>query len=183
MEFFYALFDIYKERWMKNLIRKILKEEYGRDYRIESLYDVIKDELLNIPSGFITNPRYTPEKIQKLFGTANPTIIDDFKMMMSGPIGGVENFMLPHTKHELGHTRGLVLTPEGKVDVQGPHGMLAMAIVPKLKEMGIIGGLNTENEVRVLDKIATLFYNDIKPQHSNDSDMFGRNLSDIENPD
>lgn len=143
---------------MRNIIKKVLKEEYGRDYRIESLYDVIKDELLEIP-------------------------LDDFKMLMSSPIGGVENFMLPHTKHEEGHTKGLSLNPEGKISVQGPHGMLAMAITPKLKEMGIIHSLKNENDIKILDKIATLFYNDIKGQLSNDSDMFGRGLYDIETPD
>ncbi|MDB4326369.1 hypothetical protein N9966_00990, partial [bacterium] len=70
---------------------------------------------------------------------------------------------------------------EEMVMQQGPHGLLSMIIFPKLKEMGIIKGpLKEPNELKVLNRIGSLFYRDIRPLLSNDSDMMGREFYDID---
>ncbi len=154
-----------KKESISEIIKTLIKEEYGRNYTIDSLYDVIYDELLNIPSQ-----------------SGNGTIIDDFKMLMKSPIGGVENFMMPHNKDESGTSDGLFYDyDEEMVMQQGPHGLLSMIIFPKLKEMGIIKGpLKEPNELKVLNRIGSLFYRDIRPLLSNDSDMMGREFYDID---
>ena len=125
-------------------INKKLFEDFGRNYTIQSLYDVIQDELLNDPK------------------------IEQWKTLMDSPIGGVENFMMPHNKEDYGTTNGIT-NDDGTMSVQGPHGMLAMVILPKLIEMGILtGNRNDENEIGILNTISELLYHDIKPEGFND---------------
>jgi hypothetical protein len=125
-------------------INKKLFEDFGRNYTIQSLYDVIQDELLNDP------------KIEK------------WKMVMDSPIGGVENFEMPHHKSDYGSTEGIT-DDDGTMGVKGPHGILAMVILPKLVEMGILtGNLKDENEMGILNTISELLYHDIKPEGFND---------------
>ena len=140
-----------KESDIQRMVKKVLKEEYGRNYSVQSMYDVIYDELISIPSQ-----------------SGNGTIIDDFKMLMKSPIGGIENFMMPHNKSETGTSEGLVYDyDEEMVMQQGPHGLLSMMIFPKLKEMGIIkGALKDPDELKILNRIGSLFYRDIRPSGS-----------------
>jgi len=154
-----------KKESISEILKTLIKEEYGRNYTIDSLYDVIYDELINIPSQ-----------------SGNGTIIDDFKMLMKSPIGGIENFMMPHNKDESGTSEGLFYDyDEEMVMQQGPHGLLSMMIFPKLKEMGIIKGpLKEPNELKVLNRIGSLFYRDIRPLLDNSSDMSGREFYDID---
>jgi len=154
-----------KESDIQRMVKKVLKEEYGRNYSVQSMYDVIYDELINIPSQ-----------------SGNGTIIDDFKMLMKSPIGGIENFMMPHNKSETGTSEGLVYDyDEEMVMQQGPHGLLSLMLFPKLKEMGIIkGALKDPDELKILNRIGSLFYRDIRPSLGNSSDMSGREFYDID---
>ena len=87
---------------------------------------------------------------------------------MDSPIGGVENFEMPHNKEDYGINNGIT-NDDGTMSVQGPHGMLAMVILPKLVEMGILtGNRNDENEIGILNTISELLYHDIKPEGFND---------------
>ena len=151
---------------LKRIVKKVLNEEYGRDYSIDSLYSVIYDELINIPS-----------KVGK------GTVIDDFKLMMKSPIGGLGNFESVHSDNN-----GLTYDYENKkvTNVGAPYTILAMGILPKLKEMGIIkGSLSDPNELSILNRISLLLYRDLLPQLNNSSDMSGRgfhNVDDEGNP-
>lgn len=140
---------------------KIFREEYGRNYRIDDLYEIIYDELINIPSQ----------------SRAGYTLLDDFRVIMSSPIGGIENFMTGH-----GEGRGVTYDYDtGRSQVSGPHGMLMIGILPKLKELGIIKGpLSDPNELAILNRIGILFYNDIRHTLSNDSDFSGRGFMGID---
>jgi len=125
-------------------INKKLFEDFGKNYTMESLYDVIKDELMSDPK------------------------IEQWMMLMDSPIGGVENFEMPHHKSDYGSTEGI--TDDGEsMGVKGPHGMLAMVILPKLVEMGILtGNLKDKNELGILNSISEFLYHDIKPVEFND---------------
>jgi len=54
-------------------------------------------------------------------------------------------------------------------------------LFPKLKEMGIIkGALKDPDELKILNRIGSLFYRDIRPSLGNSSDMSGREFYDID---
>jgi hypothetical protein len=141
---------------LENINKKLL-EDFGRNYTIESLYDVIKDELMSDPK------------------------IEDWMMLMDSPIGGVENFEMPHHRSDYGSTEGI--TDDGdSMGIKGPHGILAMVILPKLVKMGILtGNLKDKNELGILNTISELLYHDIKPYGFNDVNHGDDDLQMTEN--
>lgn len=129
---------------LENINKKLL-EDFGRNYTIQSLYDVIQDELLNDPK------------------------IEQWKTLMDSPIGGVENFEMPHHQRDYGNTEGMSYDEDDVLGIKGPHGMLAMVILPKLVKMGILtGDIKDQNELGILNTISELLYQDIKPEGFND---------------
>lgn len=130
-----------KEQDIQHIVKRVLKEEYGRDYSVKSIYDVTKHEIIN-----------------------DEEIMDNFNVIINSNIGAIENFELPH------------FTPQGlqydeetdSVGVDGPHGILATIILPKLIDMGIIkGNMKDPEELKFLNKFSILLYNDIKPADFN----------------
>lgn len=119
------------------LVRKDLKEEYGRTYSVQSMYDVLKDKFIN-----------DKELMYKL-----STVLDS-------PIGAVEDFEIPHS-----NPQGLSYKDsENGLGVDGPHGIVGLFIIPKLKDLGLIkGNMDDPNELKWVNDFATLLYNDIKP--------------------
>ena len=126
---------------MRNLIKQILKEEYGRDYSVQSLYDIIKDDLINHPTikGWV--------EFTKSMGSLNDFLsqheTDPDELIMKGDV----------------------------VQATGNQSILAAVLAPILTKMGIIEMdqfRNDPNTIKIVNKMAKLLYQDIKPEYNPD---------------
>lgn len=142
----------------------LIKEEHGKNYSIDALYDVIKDELMKAE---LTN---------------GDNAIEAFKKIMSSNIGGLSNFELPHHKEEYGNIDALQLSDDGETITGSlPHTFLALGIIPKLKDLKIIDTPKNRNDLAIVNKLAYLLYQDIRPTLSNDSDLGRDSFYDLDN--
>jgi hypothetical protein len=122
---------------MKNFIRKILREEHGRTYSVQSMYDVMKDRFIG-----------DEELMYKL------------STVLNSPVGAIEDFEIPHS-----NPQGLTYNKTSNgVEIDGPHGVVGLFILPILKDLGLIqGNMDDPKELKWVNDFATLLYNDIKP--------------------
>ncbi len=122
---------------MKRLIRKILREEHDRTYSVQSMYDVVKDIFIG-----------------------DEELMDKLSTVLNSPVGAIEDFEIPHS-----NPQGLSYSKRSNgLGVDGPHGVVGLFIIPKLKELGLIqGNMDDPKELKWVNDFATLLYNDIKP--------------------
>lgn len=122
---------------MKNLIRKILREEHDRTYSVQSMYDVVKDIFIG-----------------------DEELMDKLSTVLNSPVGAIEDFEIPHS-----NPQGLTYNKTSNgVEIDGPHGVVGLFILPILKDLGLIqGNMDDPKELKWVNDFATLLYNDIKP--------------------
>lgn len=128
------------------IVKRVIKEEYGRPYSIESLYDVIKDELINDQAvqDWI--------KFTESMGALNDFMVDD------DGVGIADRAELE------GDTLG----------VTGNVSILAATIVPILARLGITNRKKLKSnpeEMDMVNHIAKLLYSDIKPDYNPHGDL------------
>lgn len=128
------------------IVKRVIKEEYGKSYSIESLYDVIKDELINDQAvqDWI--------KFTESMGALNDFMVDD------DGVGIADRAELE------GDTLG----------VTGNVSILAATIVPILARLGITNRKKLKSnpeEMDMVNHIAKLLYSDIKPDYNPHGDL------------
>ena len=128
------------------IVKRVIKEEYGRPYSIESLYDVIKDELINDQAvqDWI--------KFTESMGALNDFMVDD------DGVGIADRAELE------GDTLG----------VTGNVSILSATILPILVRLGITNKSKLKSnpeEMDMVNHIAKLLYSDIKPDYNPHGDL------------
>lgn len=128
------------------IVKRVIKEEYGKSYSIESLYDVIKDELINDEAvqDWI--------KFTESMGALNDFMVDD------DGVGIADRAELE------GDTLG----------VTGNVSILSATIVPILARLGITNREKLKSnpeEMDMVNHIAKLLYSDIKPDYNPHGDL------------
>lgn len=128
------------------IVKLVIKEEYGKSYSIESLYDVIKDELMN------------DEAVQ-----------DWIKFTES--MGALNDFMVDDDGVGIADRAEL----EGNtLDVTGNISILSATILPILVRLGITNKEKLKSnpeEMDMVNHIAGLLYSDIKPDYNPHGDF------------
>lgn len=128
------------------IVKRVIKEEYGKSYSIESLYDVIKDELINDEAvqDWI--------KFTESMGALNDFMVDD------DGVGIADRAELE------GDTLG----------VTGNISVLSATIIPILVRLGITNKSKLKSnpeEMDMVNHIAKLLYSDIKPDYNPHGDF------------
>jgi len=128
------------------IVKRVIKEEYGKSYSIESLYDVIKDELINDQAvqDWI--------KFTESMGALNDFMVDD------DGVGIADRAELE------GDTLG----------VTGNVSILSATILPILVRLGITNKSKLKSnpeEMDMVNHIAKLLYSDIKPDYNPHGDF------------
>jgi len=128
------------------IVKRVIKEEYGKSYSIESLYDVIKDELINDQAvqDWI--------KFTESMGALNDFMVDD------DGVGIADRAELE------GDTLG----------VTGNVSILSATILPILVRLGITNKSKLKSnpeEMDMVNHIAKLLYSDIKPDYNPHGDL------------
>lgn len=128
------------------IVKRVIKEEYGKSYSIESLYDVIKDELINDEAvqDWI--------KFTESMGALNDFMVDD------DGVGIADRAELE------GDTLG----------VTGNVSILSATILPILVRLGITNKSKLKSnpeEMDMVNHIAKLLYSDIKPDYNPHGDF------------
>lgn len=128
------------------IVKRVIKEEYGKSYSIESLYDVIKDELINDEAvqDWI--------KFTESMGALNDFMVDD------DDVGIADRAELE------GDTLG----------VTGNISILSATIIPILVRLGITNKSKLKSnpeEMDMVNHIAKLLYSDIKPDYNPHGDF------------
>ena len=128
------------------IVKRVIKEEYGKSYSIESLYDVIKDELINDQAvqDWI--------KFTESMGALNDFMVDD------DSVGIADRAELE------GDTLG----------VTGNVSILSATILPILVRLGITNKSKLKSnpeEMDMVNHIAKLLYSDIKPDYNPHGDL------------
>ena len=128
------------------IVKRVIKEEYGKSYSIESLYDVIKDELINDQAvqDWI--------KFTESMGALNDFMVDD------DGVGIADRAELE------GDTLG----------VTGNISILSATILPILVRLGITNKSKLKSnpeEMDMVNHIAKLLYSDIKPDYNPHGDL------------
>jgi len=129
------------------IVKRVIKEEYGKSYSIESLYDVIKDELIN-----------------------DETVQDWIKFTES--MGALNDFMVDDDDDV-----GIADRAELEGDTLGVTGnisILSATIIPILVRLGITNKSKLKSnpeEMDMVNHIAKLLYSDIKPDYNPHGDF------------
>jgi len=128
------------------IVKRVIKEEYGRPYSIESLYDVIKDELIN------DQDVQDWIKFTESMGALNDFMVDD------DGVGIADRAEL----------RGDTLGVTGNVSI------LSATILPILVRLGVTNRKKLKSnpdEMDMVNHIAELLYSDIKPDYNPHGDF------------
>lgn len=128
------------------IVKRVIKEEYGRPYSIESLYDVIKDELIN------DQDVQDWIKFTESMGALNDFMVDD------DGVGIADRAEL----------RGDTLGVTGNVSI------LSATILPILVRLGVTNRKklkSNSDEMDMVNHIAELLYSDIKPDYNPHGDF------------